>query len=644
MATFLRRPSSPPQPFRFTSTSPPGQYPTDVAQRRRSVRDSNLPITQHSTTEPRANGVNGYGNTNGSMLVPEGPSAFASNREAPHRPRMSMGAMSFNAARSPPNAKNTSHVPCKFFRLGQCQAGTTCPFSHAIDVSSVDTPCKYFAKGNCKFGAKCALAHILPNGRRVNRPNNPMGGSLNLGGRVDPQLYHAESALANSLLAQQTNGDPMNYDTSYPPLPETEYHAPPLGNYYKSNVPAGNGHSSHLEMKHGSPRDDGHLALPLVGHLSALDAPMPASFDSQGISYMARHGPVAASVPSKFGLESPSSSLPKQVGLPASALRNLQSSAFGQDSRNDLPNPGSSPVGSGDEGYSHRTLLSQRMAKSSTISASMPRVRANDEWADDLLFGGEEEFLPTSLHELLTPQERLRRLSRTEQDERAFRESLSGVGTPADSSSHVGSPSHASPSRFSAFFAKQKRDEQNAQTASASAFGPVGSPLRNSSLNLGRSPSIRATSNPARSGDISPYLASPPRQSSMSAISQQLARTRISSRTEVGANDSHSSNGLHPNSARTQNQPAPSIARSDRTTPSNIVNSTKIDEEQNEGVFSMEVEEETRKKRHSAGAWNDQQPAGLLQERGPSPQLGAIGTGRTHRAREAEKVSRAYWT
>ncbi|KAL9586117.1 MAG: hypothetical protein Q9212_001098 [Teloschistes hypoglaucus] len=606
MATFLPRPPSPQQPFRFTSTSPPNQYPTGVAQRRRSVRESNVPPAQHSVLEPRANGGNGYGNTNGSMPVPEAPPGFTPNQEASHRPRISMGGMPFNQARSPPNAKNTSHVPCKFFRLGQCQAGTACPFSHSTDVTSVDTPCKYFAKGNCKFGAKCALAHILPNGRRVNRPNNAIGSPLNLGGRVDPQMYHPDSALANSLLAQQANGDPVSYDASYPPLSEPDYPAAPPVNYYDSNVPPENGYPSYAEIRNGSPRDEGRLALPLVGHLSTLDAPMPASFDSQGISYIARHGPVAASVPSKFGLESPPSSLPKKPGLPSSALRNLQNSAFGQDQRHHLSNLGSSPLGSGDEGHGQRTLHPQRMVNSTMISASMPRVRANDDWEDNLIFGGEEEFLPTSLHDLLTPREKSRRFSRTEQDERSLRDSLSGIGTPAESSSQVGSPGHASPSRFSAFFAKQKRDEQNNQTASASAFGPVGSPLRNSSLYLSRSPSIRATSSPARPGDVSPYLASPPRQSSMSAISQQLARTRISSRTDVGGSDSGHSNGLHPNSARSQTQASSSVARPDRATTAHIINSSRIDEEQNEGVFSMEEEEETHKKRNSTGVWNDQ--------------------------------------
>lgn len=72
-----------------------------------------------------------------------------------------------------PPSKNLSHVPCKFFRQGLCQAGTSCPFSHDADALLDQLPCKYFQKGNCKFGSKCALAHLLPDGRRVNpRPSH----------------------------------------------------------------------------------------------------------------------------------------------------------------------------------------------------------------------------------------------------------------------------------------------------------------------------------------------------------------------------------------------------------------------------------------------------------------------------------------
>lgn len=60
-------------------------------------------------------------------------------------------------------AKDLSHVPCKFFKVGGCTAGASCPFSHVIlEPGQQKEVCTWFVKGNCKFGHKCALAHILP--------------------------------------------------------------------------------------------------------------------------------------------------------------------------------------------------------------------------------------------------------------------------------------------------------------------------------------------------------------------------------------------------------------------------------------------------------------------------------------------------
>ncbi|KAF9444635.1 hypothetical protein P691DRAFT_677258 [Macrolepiota fuliginosa MF-IS2] len=60
-------------------------------------------------------------------------------------------------------AKDLSHVPCKFFKVGACTAGASCPFSHAsAEPGAQKEPCAWFIKGNCKFGHKCALAHVLP--------------------------------------------------------------------------------------------------------------------------------------------------------------------------------------------------------------------------------------------------------------------------------------------------------------------------------------------------------------------------------------------------------------------------------------------------------------------------------------------------
>lgn len=45
---------------------------------------------------------------------------------------------------------DTSHVPCKFFRQGACQAGNACPFSHDLGTAS-ENICKYFAKVSSFF-------------------------------------------------------------------------------------------------------------------------------------------------------------------------------------------------------------------------------------------------------------------------------------------------------------------------------------------------------------------------------------------------------------------------------------------------------------------------------------------------------------
>ena len=376
------------------------------------------------------------------------------------------------------------------------------------------------------------------------------------------------------------------------------------------------GYTSRHESTYGSPRDDSRLPISPIGHLSVLDAPMPASFDSQGISYIARHGAVAASVPSKFGLDSPPGSLPQKAALPTDAVRNLHSSVYPREARAKGPDPGSSPLGSGDEGFGQRIMHSTRIARPGMISASLPRGRGHvsDDWDDGFIFGGEEDLLPTSLDDLLTPQEKMRRLSRTEKEPKNIRDSLSGMGTPAESSSKVGSPSTGSPSRYGTFFSRQKQDE-NSNNA-ASAFGHVGSPLRNSSLHTLASPSLRATN---VSGDTSPAFASPPRQSTMSMISQQLARTRISSHAaepnDTANPPSNHNNTLQPGLTRHASLSSNSMNRV--LSSSSAGGTGKIDEGHGEGIFSMEEEEDEQRKRYGGNVWGYN-----------SGKVGAIGSGR----------------
>lgn len=54
-------------------------------------------------------------------------------------------------------------MPCKFFKVGGCTAGASCPFAHVVfEPGQQKEVCTWFVKGNCKFGHKCALAHVLP--------------------------------------------------------------------------------------------------------------------------------------------------------------------------------------------------------------------------------------------------------------------------------------------------------------------------------------------------------------------------------------------------------------------------------------------------------------------------------------------------
>ena len=377
--------------------------------------------------------------------------------------------------------------------------------------------------------------------------------------------------------------------------------------------------SSHPGSAYGSPPADSRLPVsPIQKGLSVLDAPLPASFDSQGISLYARTGPVAASVPTRFGWESsPPSSFPSKPFGDSTALRNLHNSAFGDDSKHDKSILASSPPVVADEPIGRRIMHSERWSRPKMLSASLgarPPVRTNDEWGEDFAF--EEDMLPPSLHDLLTPQEKLRRFSRNTEEENRL--SLSGLGTPAESSSKVGSPSTASPSRFGSLFSRQKLENSDVGSGTgASAFGHVGSPLRNSSLHPGASPSLHPISK-SLSSDISPFVSSPPRQASMSMITQQLQRTRLSTRVVESSSDTT----VHPGMVRVASGSSTGSAASgrlDRAVSSTNIGRERIEEEQE--LFSMDDDPDMKKKKSN---WK-RSSGGLWTLGKASPRLGPIG-------------------
>ncbi|KAF9478930.1 hypothetical protein BDN70DRAFT_895310 [Pholiota conissans] len=124
------------------------------------------------------------------------------------------GASKSKSAAASSKTKDLSHVPCKFFKVGGCTAGSSCPFSHSsAEPGGQKETCTWFVKGNCKFGHKCALAHILPGqSPAMDRKNKKAAqaaaalASGNTPGGGDREKAAAKSASARSRREQGANG------------------------------------------------------------------------------------------------------------------------------------------------------------------------------------------------------------------------------------------------------------------------------------------------------------------------------------------------------------------------------------------------------------------------------------------------------
>ena len=155
-------------PLPLQTGSPPNRamfHLNNVAQQSSSTQNITDPRTQHRISGDHR--TNGFATGDGPLPMPATSQAHTTNAglRNGNGNGNAIGGAIFDGPRSPPNTKSisscgtlwngdeliglnldTSHVPCKFFRSGQCQAGKACPFSHSTDVSTVDTPCKYFSK------------------------------------------------------------------------------------------------------------------------------------------------------------------------------------------------------------------------------------------------------------------------------------------------------------------------------------------------------------------------------------------------------------------------------------------------------------------------------------------------------------------
>lgn len=431
---------------------------------------------------------------------------------------------------------------------------------------------------------------MLADGRRINYGKNgiTIGQPAFAGSRANPAAPYntSNSALTNSFLKADANQQYGNL--GYPPADKFT----PLDRQPSMDgIPTIDTTYSHTGSQYGSPREEDPTRLGLAlspitaNGLSVLDAPLPASFDSNGISNAARYpgGPWPSSVPSAFGLESPTPSLNNaKDNRTSEALKLLHRSAFGSnDHLSATVTASSPPTQPSDEYYGKRQMHSSRYAKPKLLSSSAPRAIVGGiagidrDWDAEFPFL-EEDYVPDNLKDLLTPAEKARRGSRAaDEDTNGHRSTngnlgMSGTGTPnAETTSKFGSPMAASPARWGPLFQRQRDDDDAKRHALAAsgAFGHVGSPLRNSILN-----EDLMRPHGSRSGSVE----------GLSALTQQLNRTRIDGSGDASPHLRPTIGG-RPTSGRATERhvSSGSISSSARYT-------TPIGEEDGEFVFSMD--------------------------------------------------------
>ena len=263
---------------------------------------------------------------------------------------------------------------------------------------------------------------------------------------------------------------------------------------------------------------------------SALDAPLPPSFSSQDLPNIQKFGPNAMSVPAKGGLGPLTSTSPTTSLASREAFGNLDTALRDKLDLGCSPPETRAEVAPRRIASNGRSLLHRELPSSMPVREGIELFRGMDRQPrldDD---NHEEDFVPSALSDLLTPQEKMRRFSRSQDEPGLSGKPSQGslVGSP---NSKVGSPGGASPSRFSGFFAEKAKRDAEAQLGS-SPFGHVGSPLRNASFpnSITKQPEM---------GNGSPSFGpiSPPgfkeRPAGVSSLSEQLRKVRAPSVNEL---------------------------------------------------------------------------------------------------------------
>ncbi|GAA5882007.1 hypothetical protein JCM16303_003506 [Sporobolomyces ruberrimus] len=370
-------------------------------------------------------------------------------------------------------AKDLSHVPCKFYKANSCTAGASCPFSHDLVNAGQTKPiCQWFAKGNCKFGHKCALAHVLPGqpmsfdrknkraaqaalreaqasmveGTLVNTTNaiaqspslrqaidsndllqSLKQQSIDYSGRIGGG---AEAARAYMLGGSNGGGGGSSSGASQQGDFEAVFGSP--DSVGGRRTPASSPGLQHRTLPHDSPHSPLSFASIAQGNPNGFVAPGPSGLahhlGSNGRGSVAAHAMLSEQArrlsntsqslsPPRLGHMGYSTSVPLAVpGALSNGNGNGQSSIFGTS-----PFSGSrglfipSSYDSNEDGFPGspptRPAMLGDMQRSNSNSG-WPSYRSHEiaiEDEEDGDDGFEEGFLPSSLNDLLTPEEMRRR-------------------------------------------------------------------------------------------------------------------------------------------------------------------------------------------------------------------------------------------
>ena len=292
-----------------------------------------------------------------------------------------------------------SQVPCKFFRSNGCSAGNACPFAHNMPGEGPGKAiCQWYLKGNCRFGHRCALAHILPGqpmsmDRKNKRAAQQQQSGVNgMQGQMLPQQPQQSTNGSNKRLSGQRSGLPFDYSQMDP-------NAAMHGN---------------SDLMFGMP-DDLHHPQNYTGNMQSISRNTHSDWPTGNANDSRQDG-------SAFdGLAMPSSST-MMGGSPAPA-QIFGTSPFSHPGSNSVFFSGppihdtlSNGIGANDAEKAFGRSFSRTADEDAVLRAAVQRswnVHRDNGTGTITGGGGEdehaEEFLPSSLSDLLTPAELERR-------------------------------------------------------------------------------------------------------------------------------------------------------------------------------------------------------------------------------------------